>query len=218
MSLIGMWVRYNNITKRILSISPEELSVKDNTTVVFVDWLDHMNLNHIYVNNENEVKPYSEEQIEIIEQRIFNNKKDAVLKNLENRFKEYILHYYPQIKQDSDSKRIDYHESALLYINSSYTVDQLKRDTTQYINDILSGTTTLEAILATKDENEHVHWQQGILSAIRTTWFVRNNYVYDDIKSQIENATNDDELNGVDRLEDRVFPYFLPTNKEPFQW
>ena len=189
-----MYVRYHEVTKRILAVSPNPLKQRRGTVIVEVPWLTHTNIDYLYVDKDGNVQEYLDKEKVNIDNGKFLRAKNRLLQILDKVTTDYIYHYYSELKQQSDLIDKDYCASALLMINSEYTIDQLYKDLGNCVNQILNGETTLEDIINGKDSEEQPHWEQLIKTAVRTAWVKRCKYVYNDLKNQINGAESFAEL------------------------
>ena len=199
---MGMYVRIKG--HKVLSVAPRPLKPIKGTEVRYVEWLNHTKAKYLYVDNSGEIQEYNHAEID---KKFLEQQRANKLKELDRFFTDYIESYYPDIKQRSDMLDAEYHKSALLMINSTYTADSLHKTASDYAQKILQGTTTIDEIVASKPDEEKIHWEQGLKSAVRTAWYVKNKYIYHDFKKQILEAKTTDDLGTIEWSEETFLPF-----------
>jgi D-alanyl-D-alanine carboxypeptidase len=60
-----MYVRYHEVTKRILAVSPNPLKQRRGTVIVEVPWLTHTNIDYLYVDKDGNVQEYLDKELKI---------------------------------------------------------------------------------------------------------------------------------------------------------
>ncbi len=137
----------------------------------------------------------------------FDEMKARKLVDLSAKTRSYIEGFYPEIKQRSDTADKEYDGTALLMINSNYTLDQIYRDAGLYANEIIAGTSTVDEIIATLPAEEQAHWEQILKVATRVAWVKACKAVHAEYAAILEAATDQAALDAVD-LENIPYPRY----------
>lgn len=214
-----MIVRIDKDTNKIYIVNLENinedefLELNKNSNFIKVDSLPESRYNqYIYNPDTNTIEVDTEKEIELY--------KEELLSYLDDMTKEYILSYYPPEKQNADNQQKDYFGTALLMIRNNdndentenLTVDQIYIMVGNFANRILDGEDTLDNIISQFPDTEKYYWEQLIKAAARKAWVIRCVYVFNEIKTQILNATTLDELDeihtNIQVIDFPVFPQF----------
>ena len=137
----------------------------------------------------------------------FDEIKAYRLNKLSNRTKHHIELFYPEVKQRSDAADKEYDGTALLMIDTNYTLDRIYRDAGAYANEIISGTNTVSNIVASFPAEEQPHWEQILKVATRVAWVKACKAVHAEYTALLEAAQDRAALDAVD-IDNIAYPEY----------
>ena len=128
----------------------------------------------------------------------FEELKQRKLQELNAKVRAYIEQFYPEVKQRSDIVDKEYWGSWLVSRNSgAYTVDGVYVSVHQMANRILSGVSDLATELMRFPPEEWQAWGQLVKIALRVAFVQEVKREYHKLKTQIEKAKTEEELDAV---------------------
>jgi len=177
-----------SVVRYVASIDDLPQSVRDQNTYLIVRGSELSNV--IYDTLQNTLRLKTEEET-------LAERKQRMLRDIEEHTRVYIETYYPDLKQRSDLVDQLTNGSLLLLTRSDYTSEYIYRQSAQAVFLIMDQNVPLSEVLLMYPENERLRWEQIIKAAVRQGFLYRVKWEFWNLRDAIYNATSHIELDAI---------------------
>ena len=179
---------YTSVVRYVASINDLPQSVRDQNAYLVVRRDELSNV--VYDTLQNTLRLKTEEET-------LTERKQRMLRDIEEYTRIYIETYYPELKQRSDLVDQLTNGSLLLIARSDYTSEYIYRQSAQAVFLIMDQNVPLSEVLLTYPENERLRWEQIIKASVRQGFLYRVKWEFWNLRDAIYNATSHAELDAI---------------------